>query len=349
MNVRNNLHIIMVLVMMALVSCARDHLYYETRGRDQVRFNIDWSKTAFSPDSRDYDDDNKLNGVTIFAFDSATHRLVTELPPDPDWHAPVVRLDAGTYDMILINDSRAELPAIRFDTEAPFADFRAYLDADTVYTDYPDYLAVSTVRNVRFLSEQKDYYYDMPDSYYLDAVKQEINTVQRVVTKKVNVRVYVKGMNYCKGMQASFMTGLVKSVNLSTRKPGTEETVYAFNLVNREFRSSDHTEALLTQAFNTFGFNEERLKEGTKFELTLNFVLVDNSIHTVTTDVTHQFEEWLKARSIDLDLGLDFDLDLDIDIALEVELPPAVEAPDDVEGMAPETVPWNDITQIIEL
>ena len=333
--------------MMTLMSCERDHLYYQTVSRDKVQLNIDWSKTAFSPESKGYDDDNRLNGVTIFAFDSITHRLVEELPPNANYSSPVIRLNPGTYDLILINDSREELPGIRFDTDSAFGDFKAYIDADTVYTDYPDYLAVSAVRNVSFRPEGKEYFHDMPDEYFRDYVSREINTVQKAVTKKINVKVYVKGMNYCKGMQPSFMTGLSKSVNLSTRKASKETTVYAFNLINREFRNSDYTEAMLTQSFNSFGFNGERLKEGETFELTLNFVLVDNTIHTVKTDVTPQFEEWYKKHQIDLDLNLD----LDIDVAFEVDLPPASPTPpeDQNQGMDPETVPWNDIIQEIIL
>ena len=54
---------------MTLMSCERDHLYYQTVGRGKVQFDIDWSKTNFAPESKGYDDDNKLNGVTIFAFE----------------------------------------------------------------------------------------------------------------------------------------------------------------------------------------------------------------------------------------------------------------------------------------
>ena len=321
---------------MALASCSHDHLYYETVGREKVQINIDWSKTRFMEGSKGYDEDNWLNGVTIFVFDAATQRLYSELPPDPNWLSPVVRLDEGTYHMVLINDSRAELPALRFDTDALFEDFYVCTEGDTVKTNYPDYLAVSAVKDVCFQQAQKDYYYDMPDEYYQDFVVKHINTVQHPVTKKINIRVYVKGMNYCKGMQPSYITGLAKTVNLVSRKPGRQETVYAFNLVNREFRSSDYTEAMLTQSFNSFGFNEDNLLSGTKFELKLNFVLVDNSLFSVTADVTKQFEEWYVEHSIDVGL----DLDLDIDVAMEVELPPTTPSgSDDVGGMAPETVP----------
>ena len=37
---------------MMLMSCERDHLYYETVGRDKVQINIDWSKTDFAPESK---------------------------------------------------------------------------------------------------------------------------------------------------------------------------------------------------------------------------------------------------------------------------------------------------------
>ena len=214
-----------------------------------------------------------------------------------------------------------------------------------VYADQPEYLAVSAVRNVSFHPEKKDYYYDMPDGYYQDIVSQEISTVQKAVTRRINVKVYVKGMNYCRGMQRSYITGLAKSVNLVTRKPSEDDAVYGFNLVNREFRSSDYTEAVLTQSLNCFGFNEAKFGAGDKFELIINFVLVDNSVHTVTADVTEQFEQWYEEHRVDIDL----DLDLDIDVDIEVELPPTVEDPEETGGFAPETVPWNDIVQDIIL
>ena len=346
MKMKRTIPAIVCLVVLTCLSCNRDHLYYETVTRHKVQLDIDWSQTAFVTDSRDYDENNRLNGVTIFAYDAATHRLAAELPPDANWQSPLVYLDPGIYDLVVINDSRAELPAIGFSTDQPLDGFCAYADArDGVVTEHPDYLTVSTVKGVTILPQQADYHYDRPDKYYTDLVEQQISTVQRAVTKKVNIRVYVKGMNYCKGMQPAFITGLSKSVNLSTRKPGKETTIYAFNLINREFRNSDYTEAILTQSFYSFGFDGENLKEGTKFELTLNFVMVDNTIHTVKTDVTPQFEEWLKEHSIELDL------DLDIDVAFEVELPPASppSAEESNQGMAPETVPWNDIIQNIVL
>ena len=343
MKVRSISHIIAGVVVLMLLSCSRDHLYYEAVSRNQEKLNIDWSQTAFSQDSRNFDSRNPLNGVTIFAFDSATHRLATELPPDANWQSPLLRLSPGTYDLIVIIDSRAEQPTINFDTSRPFEDFSASGDVDTVYSEYPDYLTVSSVRNVSFSLYNIDYFYDRPDEYLHDLVTQEISTVQHSVTKKINLRVLVKGINYCRGMQPSFMTGLSKSVNLATETPDSQNVVFAFNLITREYRNSEFTKALLTQSFNCFSFNENNLKQGTKFELTLKFVLVDNSIYTVNADVTPQFEKWLEQHTIDCNL------DLDIDVDLEVTLPPTEPATPDAEGMVPETIPWNDITQNIIL
>ena len=343
MDVRIPSHIIAGVVIVMLLSCSRDHLFYEAVSRNQVQLNIDWSKTAFFRDNLNSDSRIQLNGVTIFAFDSATHRLATELPPDANWQSPLLRLSPGTYDLIVINDSRAELPTIAFDTSLPFDDFSVGIDADTVFSQYPDYLTVSSVRNVSFSLYNIDYFYDRPDEYLHDLATQEISTVQHYVTKKINLRVLVKGINYCRGMQPSFMTGLSKSVNLATETPDSQNVVFAFNLINREYRNSEFTEALLTQSFNCFSFNENNLKQGTKFELTLKFVLVDNSIYTVNADVTPQFEKWLEQHTIDCNL------DLDIDVDLEVTLPPTEPATPDAEGMVPETIPWNDITQNIIL
>ena len=94
------------------VSCQRDHLYYETLTRDNVQLDIDWSQTAFAASHKDYTTTSRLNGVTIWAFDSATHRLKTELPPDADPLQPRLWLEPGTYDLIVMNDSRC--PALCF-------------------------------------------------------------------------------------------------------------------------------------------------------------------------------------------------------------------------------------------
>lgn len=344
MSGRKNIIAGVVFAMMLCFSCTRDHLYYKTIERGNVELIIDWSKTAFVAGSKGYDSNNFLNGVTIFVFDAATHRFVEELPPNPEWQSPRIALAPGTYDLIVINDSRAELPNIKFGLGMTCQDFCAYIDKEGEITTYPDYLTASTVRNVCIPSVLDDYHYDRPDEYYHDYVVAQINTVQMPVTKRVNINVYVRGMNYCKGMQSSTLTGMAKSVNLFTQEPGKEEAVYAFNLVNREFKSNDYTEALLSHTFNSFGFNEENLKSGSKYVLTINFVLVDNSVYTVTADVTPQFEKWLEEHTINCDL------DLDIDLKLEVTLPPTTpDTPDDVGGMDPTVLPWNDVTQDITL
>lgn len=344
MNAKNITHIIFFGVVMMLCSCARDHLYYDAKSRNLVQLNIDWSQTAFWEENAKYNRDNPINGVTVFAFDSETHQFAKELPPDANWHSPRINLDPGTYNLIVINDSRVELPNINLNTEQNFEDFSAYIAADTVFNnEYPDYLTVSSVHNVLFEPPYNDYFYDQPEEYIHDIVTMEIPTVQHPVTKKVNINVYVKGVNYCRGMQPSYITGLAKSVNLATEIPGKQTAVFAYNLVNREYRSSDYTEALLTQTFNTYSFNKENLLAGQKFEVTLNFVLVNNEVHTVKADVTEQFVLWLKNRDID---GNIYD---DIDIYLELTLPPTDPSSSDVEGFAPETLPWNDIKQEITL
>lgn len=55
MKVRSISHIIAGVVVLMLLSCSRDHLYYEAVSRNQVQLNIDWSQTAFSQDSRNFD------------------------------------------------------------------------------------------------------------------------------------------------------------------------------------------------------------------------------------------------------------------------------------------------------
>lgn len=337
-------------MVLAYASCCRDHLYYETSLQPNVQLNIDWSRTAFSPSHPSYDPDNPLNGVSIFAYDAATQRLVAEFPPDANWSTPQLRLAPGTYDLVIINDSRYELPTINFSTELPFEDFVASITPDSpglVSSSYPEYLTSAAVRNVTVKPVEEVYEYYRPDASHNSYVMQEIDVVERAVTKRINIKVNVNGINYCKRMLPSYMTGLSMAANLVTRLPEREKVTYAFNLNNRQFKNSTRTEAVLSQTFNSFSFNEDNLREGTRFDITLNFLLVNNETYTVTADVTPQLEKWLEEHTIDCDL--DLDIDITLDVTLPAVEPAEPDPPQPQGGMNPDTDPWNDIKQDVIL
>ena len=130
---------------------------------------------------------------------------------------------------------------------------------------------------------------------------------------------------------------------MATREPSHEVAVYAFNLVNRSFHNGGYTEADLSQSFYCFGFNADNLHSAIRFELTINFVLVDNSIFTYKADVKQQLEQWLNDNTATANLDLDINLDL------EVDLPPTNPESSEIGGLIPETVPWNDEHQEIVL
>lgn len=335
-------------MILTCASCSRDHLYYETTLQPNVQLNVDWSQTAFSPTHPAYDPDNVINGVTIFAFDAATQKLVAEFPPETNWRTPKLHLDPGTYNLVIINDSRYELPAIHFDTSTDFEDFCAYVipdTPDTLFTSFPEYLTSAAVREVHISAVENVYEYDRPDASQSHYVQQEIDVTERAVTKTVNILVNVNGINYCKRMLPSYMSGLACATNLVTRIPERKQTVYAFNLNNRRFRNSERTEAVLWQSFRSFGFSEENLKEGTRFEITLNFLLVNDETYTVTADVTPQLEKWLEEHTIDCDL--DLDIDITFDVTLPETEPGTPDTPEQGGGFNPDTNPWNDVVQDI--
>ena len=346
--VRKAAALVVLFLLLAFASCSRDHLYYEVNRQPNVQLNIDWSQTAFSPDHPAYDPENALNGVTVFAFDAETRQLVAEFPPDADWQKPKLRLEPGTYELVVINDSRSELPSIRFNTDGTFDTFNAcaVTDApDTVYSHKPEYLTSAAVRDVCIRPVENDYEYDRPDGSHTQVTVQEIDVAERPVTKRINIKVNVKGINYCKGMLPSFMSGLSASANLATRMPEKQQVVYAFNLNNRQFRNDAHTEATLSQSFNSFSFNEENMREGSRFHITLNFLLVNNQTYTATADVTPQLEQWLEEHTIDCDL--DLDIDITFDVTLPETYPDNPDTPQEGSGFNPETSPWNDIVQDI--
>ena len=294
-------------MVLAYASCSRDHLYYETSLQPNVQLNIDWSRTAFSPS-----------------------------PP--------------TYDLVIINDSRYELPTINFSTELPFEDFVASITPDSpglVSSSYPGLLTSAAVRNVTVKPVEEVYEYYRPDASHNSYVMQEIDVVERAVTKRINIKVNVNGINYCKRMLPSYMTGLSMAANLVTRLPEREKVTYAFNLNNRQFKNSTRTEAVLLQTFNSFSFNEDNLREGTRFDITLNFLLVNDETYTVTADVTPQLEKWLEEHTIDCDL--DLDIDITFDVTLPAVEPVEPDPPQPQGGMNPDTDPWNDIKQDVIL
>ncbi len=216
-----------------------------------------------------------------------------------------------------------------------------------VSSSYPGLLTSAAVRNVTVKPVEEVYEYYRPDASHNSYVMQEIDVVERAVTKRINIKVNVNGINYCKRMLPSYMTGLSMAANLVTRLPEREKVTYAFNLNNRQFKNSTRTEAVLLQTFNSFSFNEDNLREGTRFDITLNFLLVNDETYTVTADVTPQLEKWLEEHTIDCDL--DLDIDITFDVTLPAVEPVEPDPPQPQGGMNPDTDPWNDIKQDVIL
>ncbi|MFI3324510.1 MAG: DUF5119 domain-containing protein [Rikenellaceae bacterium] len=94
-----HLRYLLLLALSALSSCNFDHLYYQTSLLALVQIDVDWESSHITP-----------NGVTAFVYDAAGDLYTSQLSSDP--YVVYLKLPAGTYTVVLHNNSISELDGV---------------------------------------------------------------------------------------------------------------------------------------------------------------------------------------------------------------------------------------------
>ena len=320
----------MLLLLLAISSCKRDHLYYEGLHTATVIVNPDWTKSHLHP-----------NGVTVYAYNSSDGSLYKRFPPVSAQERCYIQLPKGNYTLVVMNDTPEEFAdRIDFIGEENLKTLQAKGVQDlkrskrenasgSLYCIVePDTLAVALYSNLNITQQQIDYFWDKPENTVSPENAIKINVEPQRVVTMINIKAHVKGLKYARGTTVSYFRGLAEGHMLGQGQNSMESVAQSFILNQRVFDPGSDSDGTIKASFLSFGMLGDG-NTSSRYYLDINFVLINGEPYPLTFDVTDLI-------TVDISLNLQLSLNLN----LEIELPEVIG--DEGGGFNPDVGEWED-------
>lgn len=320
----------MLLLLLAISSCKRDHLYYEGLHTATVIVNPDWTKSHLHP-----------NGVTVYAYNSSDGSLYKRFPPVSAQERCYIQLPKGNYTLVVMNDTPEEFAdRIDFIGEENLKTLQAKGVQDLKRSKIenasgslycivePDTLAVALYSNLNITQQQIDYFWDKPENTVSPENAIKINVEPQRVVTMINIKAHVKGLKYARGTTISYFRGLAEGHMLGQGQNSMESVAQSFILNQRVFDPGSDSDGTIKASFLSFGMLGDG-NTSSRYYLDINFVLINGEPYPLTFDVTDL---------ITVDISLNLQLSLNIN--LEIELPEVIG--DEGGGFNPDVGEWED-------
>ncbi len=292
--------LIHICIVIALISCDRDTLYYATDERALVRFNVDWSQSDLHP-----------NGVSAYVFDHNTGDAVGKCVISSNSNVIDVALPMGLYDVLIFNDTESELDNIEFTDVQNLSTFKAMITtkddsnykinltkAKSLYATACDIVASAITRSIEISRQDIDYYPERPKVGQNELVR-EVTVVPQRLTELIDIEVEVMNINSAAGAPRSLLTDISQGnhVGLSTKFSGL--VTHEFVLNNRTIDPNNYKLGKINKKFISFGVQSKENKLLPNHTLAMDFVLVNGEKHLVEIDVTHSIRTYYdKTQSV---------------------------------------------------
>ena len=320
----------MLLLLLAISSCKRDHLYYEGLHTATVIVNPDWTKSHLHP-----------NGVTVYAYNSSDGSLYKRFPPVSAQERCYIQLPKGNYTLVVMNDTPEEFAdRIDFIGEENLKTLQAKGVQDLKRSKIenasgslycivePDTLAVALYSNLNITQQQIDYFWDKPENTVSPENAIKINVEPQRVVTMINIKAHVKGLKYARGTTISYFRGLAEGHMLGQGQNSMESVAQSFILNQRVFDPGSDSDGTIKASFLSFGMLGDG-NTSSRYYLDINFVLINGEPYPLTFDVTDLI-------TVDISLNLQLSLNLN----LEIELPEVIG--DEGGGFNPDVGEWED-------
>ena len=322
----------MLLLLLAISSCKRDHLYYEGLHTATVIVNPDWTKSHLHP-----------NGVTVYAYNSSDGSLYKRFPPVSAQERCYIQLPKGNYTLVVMNDTPEEFAdRIDFIGEENLNTLQAKGVQDLKRSKIenasgslycivePDTLAVALYSNLNITQQQIDYFWDKPENTVSPENAIKINVEPQRVVTMINIKAHVKGLKYARGTTISYFRGLAEGHMLGQGQNSMESVAQSFILNQRVFDPGSDSDGAIKASFLSFGMLGDG-NTSSRYYLDINFVLINGEPYPLTFDVTDL---------ITVDISLNLQLSLNIN--LEIELPEVIGDEGGGGGFNPDVSEWED-------
>ncbi|MEG1564221.1 MAG: DUF5119 domain-containing protein [Bacteroides sp.] len=262
-----------IALLLLLVSCQRDHLYYKNSERALIQVNMDWSKAGVTP-----------NGATIIAYHT-DGTLFQLFPYLNNPHSSCISLPEGNYQLLVHNDVPDEYKFIDF----LGMDHLHTLEARIREKGTPDTLAVALLTNVVVTPQMIDYYYNRPDEERTEAVNKLYATPARVITL-VKVRAHVKGLCYAASAPKALLRNMAAGYLLGIGQASDVPFHFPFVINNRKYDQGSQKDGVIHNSFSSFGLRPQTKNEKNRYFIDLDVTLINGAKYPLSVEVTDQMK-----------------------------------------------------------
>lgn len=280
-------YLISFVVLTLIGSCDRDPLYYATADTATMRFNVDWSGADLSP-----------NGVTAFIYKNTTGDVLRLRETSSNPNCIDLELPVGTYDIIFVNDTEAELDNVNYGGTFVQSTFKAYATTGSeskfktgfgqrqgLFTGESDLLAKGVVRNVIVTPSEIEYHKTRPSDYQPVIVK-EFQVVPERVSEVLHIEVEVLNIGSAAAAPLSNLTNMALGCFMDNDQRLDDNVTIEFSLNKRTLDKTNTNVGVISREFFTFGLHDHITKANRPHTLLMHFQLTNGETYQVALDVT---------------------------------------------------------------
>jgi hypothetical protein len=299
-------YILIVLTVIVMNSCQREHLYYGSNDTAGIKIDLNWNKSQLSP-----------NGATIAAFreDGTLYKI---FDPFNNPTSGIIELPQGTYNLIAFNNTIGEFEgSIGFTGTDSWSTFTAYAvtdldrtaklggnDNDPIVKEL-DTLAIERFMGLNVTTDMINYYHDRPDGNI--GIAKTIELSPKRVISMFHVKVHVKGLKYAKNNTIALLRGMAGAYYPGLDKYSSFSVTHMFNLNSRIYDDITNTDGTISASLLTFGIHERESNPDAKYYLDLIFTLINGQKYSVSFDITDKLKV---SEDVQIELNLDLEIEL---------------------------------------
>ncbi len=189
--------LLLAMTIIAVGSCNRDHLHYETSKYALIHFEIDWDTLSHV----------EPNGVSVYIFDSNGDKY-SDVILSSDPNNVYLKLPTGDYTVVFHNNSISELNGVEligtsrletFSIHATDASYDPEFDEldDENFVNEPDDVVSYTFHDLHIDEDDIEYHYYKPDlTDYEQEVTQKYQIQPDHIVHITRVIAYMDGVEY---------------------------------------------------------------------------------------------------------------------------------------------------------
>ncbi len=234
--------LIILFAVLCCVACERDHLHYATSDDVVVRLNIDWSVSKYTP-----------NGVTVYVYDSSGDRYGSSILSS-NTEVVNMTLPAGTYTIVVHNNSRSEFTNVEFINTDKLSTFMVrslewdhpYYESDTdeFVALEPEDIVAATVRGVVATGSVARYHYDKPDlTEYTSSEVIEVDVTPAYIVHLAEVQAHIDNAHSAVSVPIALVHGMSRGYYFGLECTSEDRVLEEFYIDVGELTSQTATEA----------------------------------------------------------------------------------------------------------